>query len=213
VGTIGVALALTLGLVGCSDGTASNTAPSESAIDASGDSASATRQRAKRKRAVDRRPSATMAETGPSSNDDLSSAIPKLRDAYVACATVPEECVTTAFVANDSPASLWLDEHLGELMLWNIARARDVPGNRISIRELVPVTASQATARLCIADDLPLVDRVEPSDPDDDIPYVNPLLSIMSRWELRLTPDGWRLVDLEPIGYFPESATCEVPDE
>lgn len=140
---------------------------------------------------------------------DLSTAIPQIRDAYVVCVTVPEQCDPASLVATGSPAAAWLDTHLDELVLWNLARAP--VDDRISIRQLVHDLTDRATAKVCIVNDLPLVDRREPGDPNDDIPFVNPLLSIMAHWELQLTADGWRLFDVWPLGHFPESDTCEPP--
>lgn len=137
--------------------------------------------------------------------------MPTLRRAYVACVTAPESCDRGAIVAAGSPASRWLDLQLDDFLLWNIGRDPRVPGDLVTIRELVQQSDVNASARLCIVNDLPLVDRREPSNPDDDIPYANPLLSITVHWDLVLTDDGWRIADVGTLGHFPESDTCEPP--
>lgn len=155
-----------------------------------------------------------MAATAPTAADPVErveDAVLRLRLAYVACVVAPERCVTDTVVAVGTPAAAWLDDHVGELRRWNIGRAVDVPGDRISIVRLTPAATDRVVAQVCIVDDLPLVDRGATDDPLDDIPYVNPPLSVMVRWELVITVTGWRIADRTELGHFPESDTCEPP--
>lgn len=193
------------------------TTPATAVDSVSGESAhddDSARTRRERRREVRRtRTTAPSSVSAPSSIPpevtDLADSVPRIRHAYVQCVTVPEACDRASIVVPDSPAATWLDDHLYELTLWNLARAP--VADRLTIRELVQVASDRARARVCILHDLPLVDRGEPGDPYDDIPFVNPLLSIMSHWELQATAVGWRLFDVWPLGHYPESETCAVP--
>lgn len=139
---------------------------------------------------------------------DLRTAIRTIRAAYVACATAPEHCDRAAIVAAGSRAARWLDHHVEDLLRWNLGRPPDVPGDTFEIETVHHQSGESAAVRLCIVNDLPLVDRVDPEDPDDDIPYPNPLLSVATEWELVVTDAGWRLAHAEPVGYFPGMSMC-----
>lgn len=152
-----------------------------------------------------------MATTVSASENDLSTAIPILRQRYVECVTRPEQCVTSGIVVDGSAAAIGLENDLRDLVEWNLGRATDIPGDGIDVLDTVRLSDRAASAVMCIVNDLPLVDRREPGITGDDIPFANPLLSVRERWDLELTPQGWRLVALENLGYFPESASCAPP--
>lgn len=145
--------------------------------------------------------------------EDVSAALVRLRGAYVACLTWPDGCAVDAIAVPSSRAGRRLARDVEDFRRWNLGRAPDVPGDRVVVRRAERSGADRAAAELCIADDMPLVDRGPSDSASDDIPYTNPPLSVLQRWSLSAASGVWRLADVETLGYFPGSTVCEPPHE
>jgi hypothetical protein len=145
------------------------------------------------------------------SDHEIEHAVGRLRAAYVSCVTQPEHCDQLSVVVPRSPAASWLRRAVAFLDRWNLGRAADIAGDQFTVREVV-TSSTNATVLLCIANDLPLVDRNDRGDPADDIAYPNPLISTAVEWRLRRTTAGWRIAAVAESGRFPLSETCEPGD-